>query len=162
MKAMYEFWNSPRTKIHKNYHMTKHTDIPRRLILLHIGFNDILTNGSVTGQGAKAGERKRATINNTFPWDISWIFLFYISEEMNDIFVFVLVGEQVVQFSLFWRIAVALWDFPSDRQITCHGRRKYIRLFVFFLGFLHCLYVCARFLGPEVNFSFGFVWLSTT
>ena len=50
---------------------------PCCLILLHIGFNDILTNGSVTGQGAKAGERKRATINTTFHRDISWISLKY-------------------------------------------------------------------------------------
>ena len=34
-------------------------------ILLYIGFNDILTNGSVTGQGARLGEEKDELSNHS-------------------------------------------------------------------------------------------------
>ena len=36
-----------------------------RYILLYIGFNDILTNGSVTGQGARSGEEKDELSNHS-------------------------------------------------------------------------------------------------
>ena len=36
-----------------------------RYILLYIGFNDILTNGSVTGQGARLGEEKDELSNHS-------------------------------------------------------------------------------------------------
>ena len=69
------------------------------------------------------------------------------------------VFKQVVQFSQFWRIAVALRDFPTDRQITRHTRTN---IYLFVSNSLQRAFLCVSICGFLAAGERVSKWLTAT
>ena len=81
-----------------------------------------------------------------------------------QIFVFVLVVEHCsvsksCNFLIFWRIAVALRDFPTDRQITRHTRTN---IYLFVSNSLQRAFLCVSICGFLAAGERVSKWLTAT